>query len=167
MRKPKPDEVRLGPLSVPKDQIEDLRRTSEGKDRGDGAVICLFAGASGTGKTLAAETLAAELGRPLHTITPTALTAKSIGETEKNLARLFDKAAADGAVLLVDEADALFGKRTEVKDSHDRYANAEVNYLLQEVEVYPGLVILTSNRKNNLDSALQRRLRQVIAFPDR
>ncbi len=161
MRKTKPDEVRLGPLSLQRDQVEDLRRACAAKDRDGGALICLFAGASGTGKTLAAETLAAELGRPLHTITPTA---KYIGETEKNLARQFDKAAAAGAVLLVDEADALFGKRTEVKDSHDRYANAHGNYLLQKIEAYPGLVILTSNREDNLDDALQRRLRQVIAF---
>ena len=105
----------------------------------------LFAGASGTGKTMAAEVLARELGLDLYRIDLRRVVSKYIGETEKNLRRLFDAAEASGAILLFDEADALFGKRSEVKDSHDRYANIEVSYLLQRMEAYRGLAILTTN----------------------
>ena len=108
-------------------------------------VTALFAGASGTGKTMAAEVLARELGLDLYRIDLSAVVSKYIGETEKNLRRIFDAAEAGGAILLFDEADALFGKRTEVKDSHDRYANIEVSYLLQRMESYRGLAILTTN----------------------
>ena len=94
-----------------------------------------------------------------------AVVSKYIGETEKNLSRLFDAAEAANVILLFDEADALFGKRSEVKDSHDRYANLEAGYLLQRVESYRGLVILTTNRKDNLDQAFIRRLRFVVEFP--
>jgi len=131
-------------------------------------VSALFAGESGTGKTLAAEVLARELQLDLYRIDLSAVVSKYIGETEKNLRRVFDAAEDSGAVLLFDEADALFGKRSEVKDSHDRYANIEVSYLLQRMECYRGLAILTTNLKGALDAAFQRRLRFVVqfAFPD-
>ncbi len=128
-------------------------------------ISTLFSGESGTGKTMAAEVLAGELGLELYGIDLSAVVSKYIGETEKNLRRLFDAAEENGAVLLFDEADALFGKRSEVKDSHDRYANIEVSYLLQRMEVYRGLAILTTNLKKALDTAFQRRLRFVVQFP--
>jgi vesicle-fusing ATPase len=128
-------------------------------------VSALFVGESGTGKTLAAEVLAHELALDLYRIDLAATVSKYIGETEKNLRRLFDAAEASGAVLLFDEADALFGKRGEVKDGHDRYANLEVAYLLQRMESYRGLAILTTNLRSNLDRAFLRRLRFVVQFP--
>ena len=128
-------------------------------------ISALFAGASGTGKTLAAEVLARELRLDLYRIDLSQVVSKYIGETEKNLRRVFDAAEEGGAVLLFDEADALFGKRSEVKDSHDRYANIEVSYLLQRMEAYRGLAILTTNMKNALDPAFLRRLRFVVQFP--
>src|SRR5262245_9358010 len=128
-------------------------------------VAALFAGASGTGKTLAAEVLANELGLDLYRIDLAATVSKYIGETEKNLRRVFEAAEASGAVLLFDEADALFGRRGEVKDGHDRYANLEVAYLLQRMESYRGLAILTTNLRSNVDRAFLRRLRFVVSFP--
>ncbi|MEN8175530.1 MAG: ATP-binding protein, partial [Pseudomonadota bacterium] len=128
-------------------------------------IATLFAGESGTGKTLAAEVLAGALGHALYRIDLSAVVSKYIGETEKNLRKVFDAAEDIGAILLFDEADALFGKRSEVKDSHDRYANIEVSYLLQRMEAYHGLAILTTNHKSALDSAFQRRLRFVVHFP--
>jgi len=128
-------------------------------------VTALFAGESGTGKTLAAEVIARELGLDLYRIDLAATVSKYIGETEKNLRRLFEAAEASGAVLLFDEADALFGKRGEVKDGHDRYANLEVAYLLQRMESYRGLAILTTNLRSNVDRAFLRRLRFVVQFP--
>jgi ATPase family protein associated with various cellular activities (AAA)/winged helix domain-containing protein len=125
----------------------------------------LFAGESGTGKTMAAEVLSRELSIELFRIDLSAVVSKYIGETEKNLARVFDSAERSGAILLFDEADALFGKRSEVRDSHDRYANIEVSYLLQRMEAYRGLAILTTNQKAALDPAFQRRLRFVVSFP--
>ena len=135
-------------------------RTSRGL-----GVTALFAGESGTGKTLAAEVLAHELELDLYRIDLSATVSKYIGETEKNLRRLFDAAETSGAVLLFDEADALFGKRGEVKDGHDRYANLEVAYLLQRMESYRGLAILTTNLRSNVDRAFLRRLRFVVQFP--
>jgi hypothetical protein len=135
-------------------------RTSRGL-----GISALFAGGSGTGKTLAAEVLANELRLDLYRIDLAALVSKYIGQTEKNLARVFATAEASGAVLLFDEADALFGKRSEVRDSHDRYANLEVSYLLQRVETYRGLAILTTNLKQAIDPAFQRRLRFIVPFP--
>ncbi|HUR63695.1 MAG TPA: ATP-binding protein [Candidatus Thermoplasmatota archaeon] len=132
--------------------------------RGRGVSV-LFTGASGTGKTMAAEVLASQLGLELYRIDLAAVVSKYIGETEKNLARLFDAAEEGGVVLFFDEADALFGRRTEVKDSHDRYANIEVDYLLQRMEEHRGLAILATNRKADLDRAFLRRLRHVIEFP--
>ena len=128
-------------------------------------ISALFAGASGTGKTMAAEVLSHELDLDLYRIDLSAVVSKYIGETEKNLRRIFDAAEEAGAVLLFDEADALFGKRSEVKDSHDRYANIEVSYLLQRMESYKGLAILTTNMRSALDSAFLRRLRFVVQFP--
>jgi hypothetical protein len=125
----------------------------------------LFAGPSGTGKTMAAEVLAQELRLDLYHIDLSQVVSKYIGETERNLRRVFDAAEAGGAILLFDEADALFGKRTEVKDSHDRYANIEVSYLLQRMEAYRGLAILTTNMKSALDPAFLRRIRFVVQYP--
>jgi len=128
-------------------------------------ISALFAGTSGTGKTMAAEVLASELRLDLFRIDLSAVVSKYIGETEKNLRRVFDAAEEGGAILLFDEADALFGKRSEVKDSHDRYANIEVSYLLQRMEAYRGLAILTTNLKNSLDTAFLRRIRFIVQFP--
>ncbi|MFC5526870.1 ATP-binding protein [Rhodanobacter ginsengisoli] len=129
------------------------------------SISALFAGESGTGKTMAAEVIANELGLSLYRIDLSAVVSKYIGETEKNLRKLFDAAEDGGAILFFDEADALFGKRSEVKDSHDRYANIEVNYLLQRLESFRGLAILATNQKGALDSAFLRRLRFVVNFP--
>lgn len=128
-------------------------------------ISALFAGESGTGKTMAAEVIANALRLNLYRIDLSAVVSKYIGETEKNLRRLFDAAENGGAILFFDEADALFGKRSEVKDSHDRYANIEINYLLQRIEAYRGLAILATNLKNALDAAFMRRLRFIINFP--
>jgi hypothetical protein len=128
-------------------------------------ISALFAGASGTGKTMAAEVLARELRLDLYRIDLSQVVSKYIGETEKNLRRVFDAAEAGGAVLLFDEADALFGKRSEVKDSHDRYANIEISYLLQRMETYRGLAILTTNMKSVLDVSFLRRIRFIVQFP--
>jgi SpoVK/Ycf46/Vps4 family AAA+-type ATPase len=129
---------------------------AEKGNRGLG-IGALFAGASGTGKTMAAEVLANELRLDLYRIDLSSVVSKYIGETEKNLRRVFDAAESGGAVLLFDEADALFGKRSEVKDSHDRYANIEISYLLQRMEAYRGLAILTTNMKNALGFRFMRR----------
>jgi hypothetical protein len=142
---------------------EDWGFASKGA-RGLG-IGALFAGESGTGKTMAAEVLAQELGLELYRIDLSAVVSKYIGETEKNLRQVFDAAEESGAILLFDEADALFGKRSEVRDSHDRYANIEVSYLLQRMEAYRGLAILTTNHKAALDPAFQRRLRFIVQFP--
>jgi len=128
-------------------------------------VTALFAGSSGTGKTLAAEVMAKELGLDLFIIDLSQVVSKYIGETEKNLRKVFDAAELGGALLLFDEADALFGKRSEVKDSHDRYANLEVSYLLMRMEAYRGLAVLTTNMKKALDTAFMRRIRFVADFP--
>ena len=133
-------------------------------NRGMG-IAALFAGESGTGKTMAAEVIATALRLNLYRIDLSAVVSKYIGETEKNLRRLFDAAEDGGAILFFDEADAIFGKRSEVKDSHDRYANIEINYLLQRMEAYRGLAILATNVKNALDTAFLRRLRFVVEFP--
>jgi len=128
-------------------------------------ISALFTGASGTGKTMAAEVLAHELELDLYRIDLSQVVSKYIGETEKNLRRIFDAAEDGGVILFFDEADALFGKRTQVKDSHDRYANIEVSYLLQRMEEYRGLAILTTNMKEALDDAFLRRIRFIVKFP--
>ncbi len=128
-------------------------------------VSILFAGPPGTGKTMAAEVVAAELGLDLYKIDLSTVVNKYIGETEKNLSRIFDEAASSNAILFFDEADAIFGKRSEVKDAHDRYANIEVSYLLQRMETYAGVTILATNLRANLDEAFSRRLQFAIDFP--
>lgn len=135
-----------------------------GSNRGRG-ISALFAGPSGTGKTMAAEVIAGELDLALYRIDLAGLISKYVGETEKNIRMVFEAAAGNGAVLFFDEADAIFGKRTEAKDSHDRYANIEINYLLQCMESHTGLSILATNRRAALDPAFLRRLRFVISFP--
>jgi ATPase family protein associated with various cellular activities (AAA)/winged helix domain-containing protein len=132
--------------------------------RGRGVTV-LFAGASGTGKTTAAEYLALKLALDLYRIDLSNIVSKYIGETEKNLQQIFHSAEKSGAILLFDEADALFGKRTQVKDSHDKHANSGVSYLLQRMESFRGLAILTSNLKDSFDKAFIRRLRFIVQFP--
>jgi hypothetical protein len=133
-----------------------------GRGRG---ITALFAGPSGTGKTMAAEILAGHLRLALHRVDLAGVVSKYIGETEKNLREVFDAAERSGSILMFDEADALFGSRTDVRDSHDRYANLEINYLLQRMEDYTGLAILATNRRSALDSAFLRRLRFIVEFP--
>ncbi|GAA1552898.1 hypothetical protein GCM10009789_03070 [Kribbella sancticallisti] len=128
-------------------------------------LTCLFAGKSGTGKTFAARCLANELGLNLYRIDLSQVVSKYIGETEKALAQIFDEVEAGHGLLLFDEADALFGRRSEVKDAHDRYANIEVGYLLQRLEAYEGVAVLTTNLQGNMDAAFVRRLRFIVHFP--
>lgn len=131
----------------------------------ESGISVLFAGAPGTGKTMAAEVLADRLDLPMYRIDLSQVVNKYIGETEKNLKRLFDLADVSDTILFFDEADALFGKRTEVKDAHDRYANLEISYLLERMERFKGLAILATNRKKDLDEAFLRRLRYILDFP--
>lgn len=144
----------------------DLGLAASGRDRG---IAVLFSGVSGTGKSLAAEVLAADLGLDLFVVDLSAVVSKYIGETERNLRRLFEGVERSGAALLFDECDALFGQRGEVNDSHDRYANIEVSYLLQRIERSSAVVFLTTNLKDNIDPAFTRRFRAVVEFefPDR
>jgi len=128
-------------------------------------VTVLFAGPPGTGKTMAAEIIAAELGLDLYKIDLSTVVSKYIGETEKNLERIFSEAQSSNAILFFDEADAIFGKRSEVKDAHDRYANIEISYLLQRMEAYDGVTILATNLRANLDEAFTRRLQFAVDFP--
>ncbi len=139
-----------------------------GKGKRGLGISALFAGVSGTGKTMSAEVLAHELQLDIYRIDLSAVVSKYIGETEKNLRRIFDAAEGGGAILLFDEADALFGKRSDVKDARDRYANMEVSYLLQRMEEYQGLAILTTNLKDSIDTAFLRRIRFIVkySFPD-
>jgi len=125
----------------------------------------LFTGSSGTGKTMAAEVLARELRLDLYRIDLSQVVSKYIGESEKNLDRIFTAAENSNAILFFDEADALFGKRSEVRDSHDRYANVEISYLLQKMEEYQGISILATNLRQNIDDAFMRRLQAVVEFP--
>jgi hypothetical protein len=131
----------------------------------ESGLAVMFAGASGTGKTMAAEALADALALPMYRIDLSQVVNKYIGETEKNLARIFDIAETSDSILFFDEADALFGKRTDVKDAHDRFANIEISYLLERMERFKGLAILATNRRKDLDDAFTRRLRYVIEFP--
>jgi SpoVK/Ycf46/Vps4 family AAA+-type ATPase len=131
----------------------------------ESGISVLFAGPPGTGKTMAAEILALKLQLPMYRIDLSQVVNKYIGETEKNLKRLFDAADISDMILFFDEADALFGKRSEVKDAHDRYANLEISYLLERVERFKGLAILATNRQKDLDEAFLRRLRYTIEFP--
>lgn len=134
---------------------------------GQASGVALFHGPSGTGKMLAALAIALERDVQVLRIDLSRVVSKYIGETEKNLAAVFAEAERSGAVLLFDEADALFGKRSDVRDSHDRYANVEVSYLLQRIEAFGGLAILTTNARQNIDEAFLRRLRYVVEFPPR
>ena len=152
--------ARLEDLALPPDRVALLRVAAAQRT---GTV--LLAGPSGTGKTLAAEALAGALGRDLMRVDLSRVVSRYIGETEKNLTRVFAEAEASNAVLFFDEADALFGKRSEVKDSHDRYANIEVGYLLQKIESHRGLIILASNARHHIDPAFLRRLRYVVDLP--
>ncbi len=142
--------------------IEWQMRKGGGRGRG---VTALFAGDSGTGKTMSAEVIAGELGLDLYTVNLATVVDKYVGETEKNLERIFSEAGGVNAVLLFDEADAIFGKRSEVRDAHDRYANIESAYLLQRMETFDGLAILATNLKSNIDEAFTRRLDMIIDFP--
>jgi hypothetical protein len=142
------------------DRWELGRRSSKGR-----GLTALFAGDSGTGKTMSAEVVAGELGLDLYVIDLSTVIDKYIGETEKNLDRIFVEADRVNGVLLFDEADAIFGKRSDVKDSHDRYANVEVAYLLQRMELFDGVAILTTNLRSNVDEAFTRRLDAVVDFP--
>ncbi|MEG3628141.1 ATP-binding protein [Streptomyces poriticola] len=147
-----------------RDQVLGQWGMRPGGGRGRG-VIALFAGESGTGKTMSAEVVAADLGMDLYVVDLSTVVDKYIGETEKNLERIFTEASAVNAVLLFDEADAIFGKRSEVKDAHDRHANIESAYLLQRMESFDGLAVLTTNLRANLDEAFTRRLDVVADFP--
>lgn len=169
MTGPPPAHTHLDDLVLPPDrmaQLHELAHSAARRGSGrKGAATALFVGAPGSGKTTAAEALANNLARDLYRVDLSAVVSKYIGETEKNLDRLFAAAEAEGAVLLLDEADVLFGKRSNVRDSHDRYANIEVNDLLQRMEGFAGLVILATNRKHDIDAAFLRRLRYVVEFP--
>ncbi|AZQ38548.1 ATP-binding protein [Streptomyces cyaneochromogenes] len=147
-----------------RDRVLGDWRLSAGGGRGRG-VLGLFAGESGTGKTLSAEVVAAELGLDLYVVQLSSIVDKYVGETEKNLERIFTEADRTDAVLLFDEADAVFGRRSEVKDSHDRYANMESAYLLQRLESFDGIALLTTNLRANIDEAFTRRLDLVVDFP--
>ena len=142
--------------------VEWRMRLGGGRGRG---VTALFAGDSGTGKTMSAEVIAGELGLDLYTVNLATVVDKYVGETEKNLERIFTEAGGVNAVLLFDEADAIFGKRSEVRDAHDRYANIESAYLLQRMETFDGLAILATNLRSNIDEAFTRRLDMIIDFP--
>jgi SpoVK/Ycf46/Vps4 family AAA+-type ATPase len=136
------------------------RKLSYGK-----GLSALFVGPSGTGKTMAAEVIANELQLDLYKIDLSSVVSKYIGETEKNLAKIFTEAESSNAILFFDEADALFGKRTKVSDAHDRYANIETSYLLQKMESYAGVAILATNFQENIDEAFARRIRFLVDFP--
>jgi SpoVK/Ycf46/Vps4 family AAA+-type ATPase len=167
-------------IILPKDQMEQLREICSyvkhyhtvyshwGFERklslGKGLNV-LFAGPSGTGKTMAAEIIAHELGLEIYKIDLSAVVSKYIGETEKNLDRIFREGQTSNAILFFDEADAIFGKRSEVRDSHDRYANIEIAYLLQKMDEYEGVVILATNLRKNMDEAFSRRMHFVVEFP--
>ncbi|WP_446049763.1 ATP-binding protein, partial [Streptomyces albidoflavus] len=147
-----------------RDRVLGEWRLNAGGGRGRG-VLGLFAGESGTGKTLSAEVVAADLGLDLYVVQLSSVVDKYVGETEKNLERIFTEADRTDAVLLFDEADAVFGKRSEVKDAHDRYANMESAYLLQRLESFEGIALLTTNLRANIDEAFTRRLDLVVDFP--
>ncbi len=156
--------VELAARARHRDTVLSEWRMRRGGGRGRG-VTALFAGDSGTGKTMSAEVIAADLGLDLYTVNLATVVDKYIGETEKNLERIFAEAAGVNAVLFFDEADAIFGKRSEVKDAHDRYANIESAYLLQRLETFDGLAVLATNLRANIDEAFTRRLDAIIDFP--
>jgi SpoVK/Ycf46/Vps4 family AAA+-type ATPase len=151
-------------LGLPDDLIQQLRDLCL-TARQRGSLSALFGGSSGTGKTMAAEVIAGELGRPLIRIDLGGVVSKLIGETEKYLDRVFESATDSNAILFFDEADALFAKRTEVKDSHDRYANLEIAYLIQKMESYDGVAIIATAARDEIDEALLRRFAISVIFP--
>jgi hypothetical protein len=169
------DDIVLPPEPARKLRELTDRITSEGRVYDDwgfaaryargGGIAALFTGPSGTGKTMAAEVLARESGRDLYKIDLASVVSKYVGETETRLGEIFDGAEGSDAILLFDEADALFGKRSEVSDAHDRYANVETNYLLQRIEEHDGTVLLTSNFPENIDDAFRRRIHLTVSFP--
>ncbi|MFJ7956510.1 AAA family ATPase [Streptomyces sp. NPDC096319] len=164
---PAPTHRQLRELAVRarhRDQVLGQWGMRPGGGRGRG-VIALFAGASGTGKTMSAEVVAADLGMDLYVVDLSTVVDKYVGETEKNLERIFTEASSVNAVLLFDEADAIFGKRSEVKDAHDRHANVESAYLLQRIESFDGIAVLTTNLRANLDEAFTRRIDVIADFP--
>ena len=144
-----------------KDIVERLKSFATSKN----VPHSIFAGPPGTGKTMAAEIIANELELNMYRVDLSMVVSKYVGETEKNLNRIFKDAEDSNAILFFDEADALFGKRSEVKDSHDRYANAEINYLLQKIEEHEGIVVLATNLRKNIDSSFVRRMHFVVDFP--
>jgi SpoVK/Ycf46/Vps4 family AAA+-type ATPase len=149
-------------------QVEEIAVWLEGsrlKRRTSPGFSSLFSGPSGTGKTLTAALLGKRTGLDVYRVDLSRVISKNIGETEKNLGRIFDRAERNNWILFFDEADALFGKRTQVADAHDRFANQEVNYLLQRIEQYSGLVIMAANTSQNIDEALARRFQVMIHFP--
>jgi SpoVK/Ycf46/Vps4 family AAA+-type ATPase len=141
-------------------------RTRADSILGSTGVTALFVGSSSTGVSKAAEALANELGRDLYRVDLSRVVSKYIGDTEKNLNRVFESAEDHGWVLFFDEADALLAKRTDVKDSHDRYANIEISYLLERLEAFSGLAILATNSRTNIDDAFTRRIQHIVRFPD-
>lgn len=145
--------------------LQENQLAIDGEKRLAAGYRVLFFGPAGTGKSLTASVLATEAGMDIYRIDLSTLVSKYIGETEKNLSVLFEKGESKGWVLFFDEADALFGKRTDVKDAHDKYANLETDYLLQRIENYKGLVILATNRKEAIDEAFLRRIQSIIYFP--
>lgn len=149
--------------STPPATVTKLRSIASESTNNNGLIF--FSGQSGTGKTLAAEVLANELGRELLRIDLAAVVSKYIGETEKNLDAVFAAAGQSGAILLLDEADALFGRRSEVKDSHDRYANIEISYLLQRIEAYSGIVIIATEKRDVDDAAIRKQAKYIVDFP--
>lgn len=157
------DDIRLPEKQMAAlDEIVEDARLRSGLRSG---IHALFAGGKGSGKAIAGEVIANQLGSNVHRIDLSEVVSKYIGETEKNLDRLFELAEETGAILYFDEVDALFGKRSEVKDAHDRYANIEINYLLKRLEEHKGAVIFATNRKQDIDEAFLRRLRFVVDFP--
>ena len=151
-------------IPLPASEITKLKNFSASSLKQTKGLTTLFTGAYGKGKTLAAEVVARTTGWPLYRIDLSLIVNKYIGETEKNLDKLFEQANSE-AVLFFDEADALFGKRTEVKDAHERFANSEVSYLLQKIESFDGVVILVSNLTENIDDEILKIMHSIIKFP--
>ena len=156
-------------LSLPKPLQEINKWLNNSKGKPTSSVrkknTILFYGSKTSGKHTIATMIAHQAGKDLYKVDLSKLASKYIGETEKNLSALFDLAKDKEWILFLDEADALFGKRTNIKDSHDRYANQEVSYLMQRIEAYNGLVILSTNMKSNIDDAFKRRIRYIVDFP--
>jgi SpoVK/Ycf46/Vps4 family AAA+-type ATPase len=154
----------LQPVNEIKNLLKDISSVDPKAKLKTVGYAVLFYGPPGTGKTLTAALLGKEFNKPVFKVDISKIVSKYIGETEKNLNAVFADAKEKGAILFFDEADALFGKRTEVKDAHDRFANIEVSYLLQQIEAHPGLTILATNKKSNIDETFTRRLRFIISF---